>query len=164
MVYYISAAAQLFQIFTQSLDAIDVTSVTLSRLNSINAIDITRCWLNVECSNVPMFQLLSFIVIIDILIIDILIMKFIKIVMVMTWIWLKKVSYDGKFRCRGSPSKGVCPTSTTRTTSMLLILVPLSKVYHTQSLIQLSIVSLQTPVTSQPIPPLQCIVSLQPLK
>ena len=46
----------LFQIFTQSLDAIDVTSVTLSRLNSINVIDVTRCWLNVECSNVPMFQ------------------------------------------------------------------------------------------------------------
>ena len=41
MVYYISAA-QLFQIFTQSLDAIDVTSVTLSCLNSINAIDVTR--------------------------------------------------------------------------------------------------------------------------
>ena len=41
MVYYISAA-QLFQIFTQSLDAIVVTSVTLSRLNSINAIDVTR--------------------------------------------------------------------------------------------------------------------------
>ena len=31
----------LFEIFTQSLDAIDVTSVTLSRLNSINAIDVT---------------------------------------------------------------------------------------------------------------------------
>ena len=31
----------LFQIFTQSLDAIDVTSVTLSRLNSVNAIDVT---------------------------------------------------------------------------------------------------------------------------
>ena len=43
MVYYISAAAQLFQIFTQSLDAIDVISVTLSRLNSINAIDVKRC-------------------------------------------------------------------------------------------------------------------------
>ena len=34
----------LFEIFTQSNDAIDVTSVTLSRLNSINAIDVTRCW------------------------------------------------------------------------------------------------------------------------
>ena len=34
---------QLFQIFTQSIDAIDVTSVTLSRLNIINAIDVTRC-------------------------------------------------------------------------------------------------------------------------
>ena len=34
---------QLFQILTQSLDAIDATSVTLSRLNSINAIDVTRC-------------------------------------------------------------------------------------------------------------------------
>ena len=33
-------AAQLFQILTQSLDAIDVTSVTLSRLNSINTIDV----------------------------------------------------------------------------------------------------------------------------
>ena len=33
----------LFQIFTQSIDAIDVTSVTLSCLNSINAIDVTRC-------------------------------------------------------------------------------------------------------------------------
>ena len=42
MVYYISAATQLFQIFTQSHDAIDVTSVTLRRLNSINAIDVTR--------------------------------------------------------------------------------------------------------------------------
>ena len=39
-----------------SIDAIDVTNVTLSRLNSINAIDVTRSWLNVECSNVPMFQ------------------------------------------------------------------------------------------------------------
>ena len=42
MVYYISEAAT-FQIFTQSIDAIDVTSVTLSRLNSINEIDVTRC-------------------------------------------------------------------------------------------------------------------------
>ena len=32
----------LFEIFTQSNDAIDVTSVTLSRLNSINAIDVIR--------------------------------------------------------------------------------------------------------------------------
>ena len=38
---YICAQRQLFQIFSQSLDAIDVTSVTLSRLNSINAIDVT---------------------------------------------------------------------------------------------------------------------------
>ena len=44
MVYYISIHPQqpLFQILTQSIDAIDVTSVTLSRLNSINAIDVTR--------------------------------------------------------------------------------------------------------------------------
>ena len=41
MVYYIYIHP-LFQIFTQSLDAIDVTSVTLSRLNTINAIDVTR--------------------------------------------------------------------------------------------------------------------------
>ena len=33
---------QLFQIFTQSIDAINVTKVTLSRLSSINAIDVTR--------------------------------------------------------------------------------------------------------------------------
>ena len=39
--YYISIRP-LFQIFTHSIDAIDVTSVTLSRLNSINAIDVTR--------------------------------------------------------------------------------------------------------------------------
>ena len=39
---YIRVQRQLFQIFTQSLDAIDVTSVTLSCLNSINAIDVTR--------------------------------------------------------------------------------------------------------------------------
>ena len=45
-----------YRIFTQSIDAIDVTSVTQSPLNSINAIDVTRCWLNVKCSNVPMFQ------------------------------------------------------------------------------------------------------------
>ena len=32
----------LSQTFTQSIDAIDVTSVTLSGLNSINAIDVTR--------------------------------------------------------------------------------------------------------------------------
>ena len=37
---YIYPSKPLFQIFTQSIDAIDVTSVTLSRLNSINAIDI----------------------------------------------------------------------------------------------------------------------------
>ena len=39
--YYISAAAAAatFQIFTQSIDAIDVRRVTLSRLNSIKAID-----------------------------------------------------------------------------------------------------------------------------
>ena len=52
----------LSQIFTQSIDAIDVTSVTLSCLNSINAIDVTRCKLMLiecrmfQCSNVPMFQ------------------------------------------------------------------------------------------------------------
>ena len=47
-----------FRIFTQSIDAIDVTSVTLSRLNSINA----RNWFHkmlIECSNVPMFQCLD---------------------------------------------------------------------------------------------------------
>ena len=44
MVYYICirSSGNFFQIFTQSLDAIDVTSVTLSRLNSINTIDVTR--------------------------------------------------------------------------------------------------------------------------
>ena len=53
---YIRQRQQLFQIFTQSLDAIDVTSETISHLNSINAIDVTRYWLNVEYYNVPMFQ------------------------------------------------------------------------------------------------------------
>ena len=44
MVYYISIhPGHFFQIFTQSIIAIDVTSVTLSCLNSINAIDVTRC-------------------------------------------------------------------------------------------------------------------------
>ena len=52
----------LFQIFTHSLDAIDVTSVTLSCLNSINSFDVTRCKLKLiecrmfQCSNVPMIQ------------------------------------------------------------------------------------------------------------
>ena len=40
MAYYISKAT--VSDFTQSLDAIDVTSVTLSCLNSMNAIDVTR--------------------------------------------------------------------------------------------------------------------------
>ena len=61
---YISGSWQrpLFQIFTQSIDAIDVTSVTQSCLNSINAIYVTRYWLMLiecrkfNCSNVPMFQ------------------------------------------------------------------------------------------------------------
>ena len=39
---YIYLQHPLFQIFTQSIDAIDVTSVTLSRLCSINAIDVIR--------------------------------------------------------------------------------------------------------------------------
>ena len=64
MVYYIyiSAQRQLFQIFTQSMDAIDVTSVTLSRINSINAIDVTRCKLMLieskmfQCFNDPIFN------------------------------------------------------------------------------------------------------------
>ena len=30
------------QIFTQPIDAIDATRITLSRLNSINAIDVTK--------------------------------------------------------------------------------------------------------------------------
>ena len=39
---FIRQRQQLFQIFTQSIDVIDVTSVNLSRLNSIIAIDVTR--------------------------------------------------------------------------------------------------------------------------
>ena len=39
---YSDISRPLFQIFTQSIEAIDVTSVTLSRLNSINAIDVIR--------------------------------------------------------------------------------------------------------------------------
>ena len=40
---YIRGNNPLFQSSTQSIDAIDVASVTLSRLNSINAIDVTGC-------------------------------------------------------------------------------------------------------------------------
>ena len=43
VVYYISGAAATFQIYPQSINVFDVTSVTLSRLNSINVIDVTRC-------------------------------------------------------------------------------------------------------------------------
>ena len=53
VVYYIYIyiyIRPLFQIFTQSIDAIDVTSVSLSCLNSINATHVTRCkLLLVEC-------------------------------------------------------------------------------------------------------------------
>ena len=57
MVYHIYIYPRpLFQIFTQFIDAIDVTIVTLCCLSSINAIDVTRCWLNVKSSTVPMFQ------------------------------------------------------------------------------------------------------------
>ena len=55
--YYISR--QLFQIFTQSNWCL-FTIVTLSRLNSesmqLMSQDAVWCWLNVECSNIPMFQ------------------------------------------------------------------------------------------------------------
>ena len=44
---YQSAARPLFQIFTQSIDAIDVTRVTLSRLNSINASDV-KCLMSMR--------------------------------------------------------------------------------------------------------------------
>ena len=47
MVYYISIQRPLFQIFTQSPDAMDVTSVTLSRLNNLQML---------KCSNTPMFK------------------------------------------------------------------------------------------------------------
>ena len=33
----------LFSVFSQSIDAIDFTSVILSRLDSINVTDVTRC-------------------------------------------------------------------------------------------------------------------------
>ena len=52
----------LFQIFTQSVDAIDVRSVTPSRLNSVNEIDVIRKQLMLiecrmfQCSNDPMFK------------------------------------------------------------------------------------------------------------
>ena len=39
----LNTAVLLSQIFTQSIEAIDVTSVTLSRSNSINATEVTRC-------------------------------------------------------------------------------------------------------------------------
>ena len=43
LLYISTAQRPLFQIFTQSLDAFDVSSVTLSCLNNINANDVTRC-------------------------------------------------------------------------------------------------------------------------
>ena len=58
----IHTSRPLFQIFTESIDAIDVTSVTLSCLNIINAIDVTRRKLMLiecqifQCSNDPMFK------------------------------------------------------------------------------------------------------------
>ena len=43
---------QLFEIFTQPIDAIDATRVTLSRLNRINTIDVTRATPNsLNCIN-----------------------------------------------------------------------------------------------------------------
>merc|ERR1712192_196068 len=47
MVYYmyIHPSRPLFQIFTQSIDSINVTSVTLSRLNISNAIDVLGIYL-----------------------------------------------------------------------------------------------------------------------
>ena len=50
LLYVYPRLQPLSQIFTQSIDAIDVTSVILSRLNSINAFDVTRCKLMlIEC-------------------------------------------------------------------------------------------------------------------
>ena len=48
--------------YTQSIDAIDVTSVTLSRLNSINAITVTQDadWMLNFCWSVPLEFLWSF--------------------------------------------------------------------------------------------------------
>ena len=43
LLYIYLLQQQIFQIFTQSIDVIHVTSVTQSCLNSINAIDVTRC-------------------------------------------------------------------------------------------------------------------------
>ena len=62
MVYHISATLPIFQIFTQFIDAIDVTRVTLGRSNSINATDVTRVIrLTFECqmSNVNQIKPLS---------------------------------------------------------------------------------------------------------
>ena len=42
MMCYNISINPLFQIFTQSIDAIDVKRVTLCCLNSINAIDVAR--------------------------------------------------------------------------------------------------------------------------
>ena len=50
---YIYISGHFFHIFTQSIAAIDVTTVTLSRCNSINAIDVTR-WRLVHWSSGPL--------------------------------------------------------------------------------------------------------------
>ena len=43
LLYIYPQQRPLFQIFNQSIDAIDVTNVILSCLNNINAIGVTRC-------------------------------------------------------------------------------------------------------------------------
>ena len=43
LLYIRSSGSHFFRFSLQSIDAIDVTSVTQSCLNSINAIDVTRC-------------------------------------------------------------------------------------------------------------------------
>ena len=52
---YIRSSTHFFR-FGAFMPFYTVTSVTLSRFNSINAIEVKICWLNVECSNVQIFK------------------------------------------------------------------------------------------------------------
>ena len=47
---------QLFEFSLSPLIQLMLQVSLYIRLYSINAIDVTRCWLNVECSNVQMFK------------------------------------------------------------------------------------------------------------
>ena len=56
MVYYISAAPTFSDFHSVPWCNWCYKCHSISRLNSSNEIYVTRCWLNVECLNIPMFR------------------------------------------------------------------------------------------------------------